>query len=101
MLALLGDGEAFALVTVTPLLHTNLLPLFTHVYRLPETVDTCPAFLQTPPALVAAMALVGVIKAKITTSASNDLFIGGLFRVFTAISTTPSNTGGSYLSFNL
>jgi len=60
-----GDGEgagtgagagtlAGAALTTTPLSQTSALPFLTQVYFFPETVEICPAFLQTEPGLTAA-----------------------------------------------
>jgi hypothetical protein len=50
-----GVGVGFAAATtLTPLFHTNFLPLFTQVYLMPLTVDIAPAFEQTAPAFAAA-----------------------------------------------
>jgi hypothetical protein len=46
------------------------------VYFLPKYVEVCPAFLQLPPALIAAVAFKGIKTAKITIIAIRDFFIG-------------------------
>ena len=69
----LGDGDAVAvgevLLVPTPLLQTYFLPLLIHVNFLPFAVAMIPAFLQTSPALTAAMALTG---ARISATAMNE-----------------------------
>jgi hypothetical protein len=83
-----GVGVGFGLTTTTPLFQTSFLPLFTHVYFLPATVEVCPAFLQLAPALIAAFAFNGATRAKIRTIESRYFFIGEVSRVVSGIATT-------------
>jgi hypothetical protein len=50
------EGIGVGTTTVTPLLHTSFLPLFTQVYFLPPAVIVWPAFLQALPAFGAVAA---------------------------------------------
>jgi hypothetical protein len=87
-----GDATGFGLVIATPLFQTSFFPLFTHVNFLPAEVEVCPAFLHFAPALTAALALIGVIRAKIRSRDSRSFFISKVSRVIRGIATTrPDN----------
>jgi hypothetical protein len=73
-----GVGDGLGVGIRTPLFHTSFFPLLMQVYFLPMKVEVCPAFLHTPPALTAAVALKGIIRAKTRVSASRVFFIGSV-----------------------
>ena len=77
-----GLGDGFGVGIATPLFHTSFFPLLTQVYFLPKYVEVCPAFLQLPPALIAAVAFIGIKTAKITIIAIRDFFIGSVSTQF-------------------
>jgi len=67
---------------------TSFLPLLLHVYFLPPKVDVCPAFLQTPPTLIAAVASIGAMRAKTNPRESRILFMGRFLGFLKRIATT-------------
>jgi hypothetical protein len=50
----LGEATGAGFATATPLFHTNLFPLFIHVYFLPLYVEVAPAFEHFVPGVTAA-----------------------------------------------
>ena len=76
-----GVATGVGLATKTPLFQTSFLPLFTHVNFFPANVEVCPAFLQLPPALIAAVAFKGATSAKASIRVSKTFFIGKVSRV--------------------
>jgi hypothetical protein len=78
----LGVATGFDLVARAPFFQVSFLPLLMHVYFLPAKVDICPAFLQFPPILMAAVAFNGAIRAKTKVKESRILFMGRVSRFF-------------------
>jgi hypothetical protein len=68
------------LVVVDATFQISFLPLLVHTYFLPTEEDICPAFLQLPPAFIAAVASMGAMRVKTTARANRILFIGRFLR---------------------
>jgi hypothetical protein len=85
-----GEGEGVGvgittgldLVAVDPSFQRSFLPLLVHMYFLPAKFDICPAFLQLPPTLMAAVASNGAIRAKTKVRESRILFMDRVSRFF-------------------
>jgi hypothetical protein len=83
-----GVGEGVGVITgldlvaADPIFQRSFLPLLVHMYFLPAKFDICPAFLQLPPTLMAAVASNGAIRAKTTARESKILFMDRVSRFF-------------------
>jgi hypothetical protein len=66
-------GTGFAIVT--PLFHTNFLPLLMQVYFLPLAVAVVPAFLHASPAFTAAIAFMGTRNSARAINEPSTFFI--------------------------
>jgi hypothetical protein len=77
-----GITTGLDLVAVDPIFQRSFLPLLVHMYFLPAKFDICPAFLQFPPTLMAAVASNGAMRAKTTARESKILFMDRVSRFF-------------------
>jgi hypothetical protein len=77
-----GITTGLDLVAVDPSFQRSFLPLLVHMYFLPAKFDICPAFLQLPPTLMAAVASNGAIRAKTKVRESRILFMDRVSRFF-------------------
>ena len=77
-----GITTGLDLVAADPIFQRSFLPLLVHMYFLPAKFDICPAFLQLPPTLMAAVASNGAMRAKTTAKESKILFMDRVSRFF-------------------
>jgi hypothetical protein len=77
-----GINTGLDLVAADPIFQRSFLPLLVHMYFLPAKFDICPAFLQFPPTLMAAVASNGAMRAKTTARESKILFMDRVSRFF-------------------
>jgi hypothetical protein len=77
-----GITTGLDLVAADPIFQRSFLPLLVHMYFLPAKFDICPAFLQFPPTLMAAVASNGAMRAKTTARESKILFMDRVSRFF-------------------
>jgi hypothetical protein len=83
-----GITTGLDLVAVDPSFQRSFLPLLVHMYFLPAKFDICPAFLQLPPTLMAAVASNGAMRAKTNPRESRILFMGRFLGFLKRIATT-------------
>ena len=85
-----GVGVGFGLAVGDATFQISFLPLLVHTYFLPAEEEICPAFLQLPPAFIAAVASMGAMSEKTTVRESRILFMGRVLGLFQRMAMTRS-----------
>ena len=85
-----GVGVGFGLAVGDATFQISFLPLLVHTYFLPAEEEIYPAFLQLPPAFIAAVASMGAMSEKTTARESRILFMGRVLGFFQRMAMTRS-----------